>query len=90
MVRKHFVINANEQARELAERAINRVRAGKGQRAVRTELLTNMWNERRRLMGAIEQFEQLVGLEMQDLEANVKDLDRALEELDKFAEESRA
>ena len=41
-------------------------------------------------MGAIEQFEQLVGLEMKDLEANVKDLDRALEELDKFAEESRA
>lgn len=90
MVRKHFVINANSQASELAAKAINRVRAGKGQRAVREELVTNLWNERRKLMGAVEQYRELVGLEMQDIEGNLRDLDDALAQLQEFADGTRA
>jgi len=89
MVRKHFVINANAQAEELTLKALNRVRAGKGQRAVREELVTNMWNERRQLLHAVEQYRSLVGVELADLEQNLKDLDAAIEELDKFAQSTR-
>lgn len=86
MIAKHFTINANEKARELAERAIQRARAGKGQRGIRSDLMANMWNERRKLLGAVAQFEQLVSLEQKDLAANLKELDEALSALQEIAD----
>lgn len=86
MVRKHFTINANEKAAELTVKALQRVRVGKGERGVRSDLLANLYNERRKLMGAVNQFEQLVALEQTDLEANLTDLDNALAELQDLAD----
>jgi hypothetical protein len=85
MVRKHFTINANEKARELCEKAVQRVRQGKG-RGVRAELVTNLINERRRLGGAANQFVELVNVEQDDLKANMRDLDKAIAELQELAD----
>lgn len=87
MVRKHFVINVAEQASELTLKALNRVRQGKGDRGVRSDLLANLINDRRRLGTAIRDYKSLVGDEMKDLEANVKDLDDALAKLQDLANE---
>lgn len=87
MVRKHFTINANERARELAEKAINRVRAGRGQRGVRAELLTNLHQERRILLGQVADFEGLVAVERTEIQANLDALDSSLEQLQALADE---
>jgi hypothetical protein len=86
MVAKHFAINVNTAAREAMEKAIQRVRKGKG-RGVYPELLNGLWNERRRLHGQVAQFEKLVSLEKQDIEANLRDLDAALNELQELADQ---
>jgi hypothetical protein len=86
MIAKHFTINANERARDLAERAIQRARAGKGQRGIRADLMNNLWNERRQLLNAVSQYEQLVTLEQTDLQANLRELDQALTDLQELAD----
>jgi len=93
MVRKHFTLNANERSREAAERAWQRVRtakAGKSQRAIRSDLVTNLYNERRAIAGAISEFKELVNVEEKDLKANLDDLDSALSELEDLREEEAA
>lgn len=85
MVRKHFTLNANEELAELAAKAANRVRAGKGHR-IRQELLTNLWNDRRRITGALEQLQELVGAEQADIEANLRMFDQSVEQLQQLAE----
>lgn len=86
MVRKHFVINAAEKAEELAVKAIERVRQGKG-RGVRPEMVTNLLNERRRLASAVGEFRDIVALEQGDLEANMATLDDAIAKLQELADE---
>lgn len=86
MVGKHFAINAAEKSQELMEKALNRVRAGKGQRGVRSDLIANLWNERRLLAGAVDQFDEIVKLERKEIDANMKDLDDALAQLQELAE----
>lgn len=86
MVAKHFAINVNERSRETMERAVQRVRQGKGERGVRSDLLASLWNERRKLHGAIETFEQLVDIERGEIDKNLRDLDAALEDLQKLAD----
>lgn len=86
MVRKHFAVNANVKARELLEDALQRVRQGRGDRKVRQEFLNRLYNERRKLGGAVEQFDSLVGLERNEIEANLRDLDQALADLQDLAE----
>jgi hypothetical protein len=90
MVRRHFVINANERAAALSLRAINRLREGSGKRAVRSDLMANLWNERRELLMAVEQFEELVSVEQKDLAANLRDLDASLRKLQEFADAEAA
>lgn len=90
MVRKHFVINVNEQASELTLKALNRVREGKSNRGVRSDLLANLINDRRRLMAAKREYEQLIGSEMKELKANLTDLDEALGKLQDLADNAKA
>ncbi|HEX6973351.1 MAG TPA: DUF6744 family protein [Vicinamibacterales bacterium] len=86
MVAKHFAINAVDKSQELMEKALNRVRAGKGQRGVRSDLIANLWNERRLLAGAVDQFDQIVSLERAEIDKNMQDLDDALAKLQELAE----
>jgi hypothetical protein len=86
MVRRHFVINANDRASELSMKAINRLRAGSGKRAVRSDLMANLWNERRELLMAVDQFHDLVEIEQKDLQANLRELDESLMKLQEFAD----
>jgi hypothetical protein len=90
MVRRHFVINAKERAEELSMRAVKRLREGSGKRGVRSDLMANLWNERRALLMAVEQFEQLVNVEQKDLAANLRDLDESLMKLQEFADKEAA
>lgn len=87
IVRKHFALNANEKARELSERAWERVRQGRGKRAVRSDLVAGLENERRMLLGQIKQFRELVNLEQSDVQASIDELDEALEKLDELRNE---
>lgn len=86
MVAKHFVLNVNERSQDLMAKAVARVRQGKGERGVRKDMLENMYTERRRLAGAIDQFKSLVDLEQSDIEANLRDLDQALMQLQDLAD----
>jgi hypothetical protein len=85
MVRKHFTINVTQQTDELLQTVVNRVRAGKG-RTVRADLVANLWNERRKIAGAIGEFTALVDLERGSLDANLRDIDAKLGELQELAE----
>ena len=85
MVAKHFAINVASASEELLTEAVNRVRAGKG-RGVQPQLRARLWNERRKLGGQIQQFEKMVSLEKDEIEKNLRDLDRALQDLDDLAD----
>lgn len=85
MVAKHFTLNVSEQSTELLEKIVNRVRAGKG-RTVRADLVANLWNDRRRIAGAIDEFTTLVDVERSSLDANLRDIDNAIAELQELAE----
>lgn len=85
MVRKHFALNANLQIDELTEKVVNRVRAGKGDRGVRQELLTNVFNERRSIAGAIKQFEELVDVELSEFKGALEMLDQSINDLNQLA-----
>ncbi len=85
MVAKHFAINVASASEELLTEAVNRVRAGKG-RGVQPQLRARLWNERRKLGGQIQQFEKMVTLEKDEIEKNLRDLDRALADLDDLAD----
>lgn len=87
MIAKHFAINVQEKSRDLMEKALQRVRQGKGERGVRSDLLANLYNERRRIVGAVAQFEEIVSLEKDTIEKNLRDLDNALEKLQELADE---
>lgn len=89
MVAKQFTLNVREKTQELMVKALSRVRKGKTERAVREEMVANLYAERRRIAGAVQQFEKLVELEKGDIEANLRDLDEALTKLSDFAEETR-
>src|SRR4029077_16775422 len=52
MVAKHFALKAQETSRLLLEKATNRLRSTNG-KAVRWDLLAHLWNERRKLAGAV-------------------------------------
>lgn len=87
IVRKHFALNANEKARELSQKAWDRVKQGRGARGVRSDLVAGLENERRVLLGQIKHFEQLVNLESSDVRASIDELDEALEKLDALRNE---
>jgi hypothetical protein len=80
MVAKHFALNAQETSRELLEKATNRLRNANGGK-VRSDLLTNLHLERRKLAGAVAQFETLVGISRDEIDQNLEQLDEALEKL---------
>lgn len=80
IVRKHFAINANTRAEELAIRAQQRARTD-GERGIRSDFVANIQNERRRLLSHVDEFDALVQLERKDIDHNLKLLDKALEEL---------
>jgi hypothetical protein len=85
MVRKHFALNANLQIEELTAKVVNRVRAGKGDRGVRQELLSNVFNERRAIAGAIKQFQDLVNVELSEFTGALDVLDQAMNDLNDLA-----
>lgn len=82
IVAKHFQINARKESEEVRDRAVQRVRAGKGTRGVRADFVANLVNDYRRLSGALDQFDSMVGVERADIEANLKDIEQALTALD--------
>lgn len=86
MVAKHFAINVAEKSRDLMERALQRVRQGQGTRGVRADLIANLYNERRKIAGAVSQFEELVALDKVEIEKNLHDLDDALAKLQELAD----
>lgn len=86
MVAKHFTLNVREKAEELTVKALNRVRAGKGQRNVRSDLIVGLANDRRKLEQSYKQFADLVTLEKGDIETNLKALDAAMDELQALAD----
>lgn len=86
MVRKHFMLNIREEARVTMERAVQRVRTGKG-RGVRADFVANLWNERRRIAGAIDEFDALVNVERSSVSEDLRALDDALQELQDLADE---
>lgn len=85
MVAKHFTINVTDNSRAMLEKIVNRIRQGKG-RGVRPDLLSGLYNERRKIGFAVAQFEQMVTLEKSDIEANLSDLDAKLAELQELAD----
>jgi hypothetical protein len=85
MVAKHFSLNAAQASAELLETVVNRVRKGKG-RTVRADMVANLWNERRKIAGAIDQFAELVDVERSALDTNLRDIDKAIAELQDLAE----
>lgn len=87
MVRKHFMMNVNAQAQELAEKAAARVRQGKGQRGVRADLLDNLHAEQRSLLAAVQQFDSLVSVERSEVAENLAGLQKALSDLQDLADE---
>jgi hypothetical protein len=87
MVRKHFTINVSDQAEEMTLRALNRVRTGKGARGVRQDLVDNMRADQRMLLGAVQQFDELVTLEKRSLTHSLADLEDALRKLEELANE---
>lgn len=88
MVRKHFTLNVQEKSQELMLKALQRVQGGRGERGVRSDFITNLYGERRRLAHAINQFDQLVSLEQTEIEQNIADLDEALGKLQELADEN--
>lgn len=82
MVGKHFQINALRESGDVLERAVQRVRAGKSTRGVRSDFKVNLINDYRRLAGALDQFEQMVGVERTEIEANLNDIAQAINDLD--------
>lgn len=87
MVRRHFVLNANEELATINVQIINRLREGKGKRAVRSDYMANLYKKRREILMAIEQFTKLVDVEQKDIAANVRDLDDSLARLEKLRDE---
>jgi hypothetical protein len=85
MVRKHFTLNVVAQSEELVQKVVQRVRAGKG-RTVRADLVANLWNERRKIAGAIDEFTELVDVERDGLDKNLRDIDKAIADLQELAE----
>lgn len=85
IVAKHFALNVNRDLRKQMEDAVQRVRKGKGA-GVQDTLLTRLYNERRRLTGQIDTFDQLVTLERTEIDANLRDLDQALSNLQDLAD----
>jgi hypothetical protein len=84
IVRKHFALNANEKAEELRDKAWKTLKADRT-RGVRSDVIANLENERRALLGQIKHFEQLVNLERSSVQASIDELDEALEKLDELA-----
>lgn len=82
IVAKHFSIDANAKARELLEKAVLRAASGPGERGIREEFMTTLYNEQRKLMSAAQQYDQLVGFEREDLDVNLRDLDEAIRKLE--------
>ena len=89
MVRKHFTLNVNTELEEMTLRALNRVR-NPGERGVRQEMIDGLWNDRRRIMHAIEDFERLVGAEKSDIDTNLRAMNDALVALEDFKNEKGA
>lgn len=85
IVAKHFALNVSKELRKQMEDAVQRVRKGKGA-GVQETLLTRLYNERRRLAGQIDVFDQLVTLERTDIDADLRDLDNALTALRDLAD----
>lgn len=86
MVAKHFAINAKEHSRDLLERAVQRAAAGMGDRGIREDFMTSLYQEQRKLLGAVAQFEQMVRLEDDEVRRNLEDLDDAIRKLEKMRE----
>lgn len=84
MIARHFTINVTERAREAAEKAINRVRQGKG-RGVREELVRNLRDEQRRILTDARHFKSIVGDELTDLTETMDELSTALDSLEDLA-----
>lgn len=82
MLRKHFTMNVKKELRATMEEAVQRVRQGKGDRGVRDDFKARLYNERRRLLGAVDDFDKLVNLERLDISEDLRDLDKALGELE--------
>lgn len=84
MVAKHFALNAKERTRELLERAVQRAAAGMGERGIREDFMNGLYQEQRKLLGAVGQFEQMVTLEDDEIRRNLEDLDEAIRKLEEM------
>lgn len=91
MVAKHFTINVNDRAREALERAVARANVGLGERGlIRDDFMDGLYQEQRKLITAVRQFDSLVTLEKSEIESNMRDLDDAVRKLEALRDQGEA
>lgn len=89
MIAKRFAINVADESRELLERAVQRAAAGMGERGIREDFMTSLYQQQRKLLGAVSQYDQLVTLDRTEVEKNLADLDDAIRNLERLREEGK-
>lgn len=89
MIAKRFSINVADESRLLLERAVSRASAGMGTRGIREDFMTGLYQEQRKLLGAVAQYEQLVTIDRTEVQANLDDLDNAIRALEKMREDDK-
>ena len=84
MVRRHAVLNITQRAREISQKAFQRLQSG-SDRKVRDDYAANLQNDRRTVMQLLAHFQDLVGVEIGDVQASLKELDEAIERIEAAA-----
>jgi hypothetical protein len=84
MIQRHAVLNIVQQARLVSQKAFQRLHAG-GDRKVRDDFATNLANDRRQILQLLAHFQELVGMEVEDVQASLKELDEAIQRIEAAA-----
>lgn len=84
VVARHFVMNTRKESAEALERALYRLRQGAGDRGLRGDFMAGLVAEDQRLRFALDQFDQIVGVERDEIEANLNDLEKAIADLEQL------
>lgn len=84
MIKRHATLNIVQEARRISQKAFQRLQTS-GDRKVRDDFAANLANDRRTIMQLMAHFEELVGLNKQDVEASLKELDSAIQQIEAAA-----
>lgn len=84
MIRRHATLNIVQEARRVSQKAFQRLQTG-GDRKVRDDFAANLANDRRTILQLMSHFQELVGLDIKDVEASLKELDDAIQQIEAAA-----